>query len=283
MAPIDTDGLPVALIRGSRDGASAAADVEATWRQLRTHRRAFLTIKGANHYAITNSSQPVNPPNLPPIRPDPNPATANQRQTLERIARWIGAFLRQAVETGQEKSNGSAAVERPRRENEGIHHEPARLDLLSDAFPPGGWIPQEHSGEGADLSPPLRWSAVPEGIGAFALILDDPDAPAGLWIHWVLYNLPPKQRHLPAGLPPDERLANGALQGVCWGVENFERLGYAGPLPPPGRAHHYRFHLYGLDAPLALPPGATARQVRAAAAGHTLAEAHLMGRYQRRG
>ena len=155
------------------------------------------------------------------------------------------------------------------------------MELRCNAFPPGGWIPREHSGEGTDLSPALRWSGVPQGVGAFALIMDDPDAPPGLWIHWVLYNLPPELRELPSGLPPLPRLENGAVHGVCWGVESFSRQGYAGPLPPPGPAHHYRFRLSALKAPLALPAGATAAQVRAAMAGLTLAEAELVGRYQR--
>ncbi len=155
------------------------------------------------------------------------------------------------------------------------------LDLLSDNFPPGGWIPREHTGEGDDLSPPLRWSDVPEGVGAFALLLEDPDAPPGLWIHWVLFNLPPQLRALPAGVPPLAQLDNSALHGACWGVDRFERQGYAGPLPPPGPAHRYHFRLFALDAPLPLPAGATAAAVRAAMAGHTLAEATLTGLYQR--
>lgn len=155
------------------------------------------------------------------------------------------------------------------------------MELRSDAFPPGGWIPRQHTGDGDDLSPPLHWGGVPEGTGAFALILDDPDAPPGLWIHWVLYNLPPELRELPEGVGPQEQLENGALQGACWGVESFERLGYAGPLPPPGPAHHYRFRLSALNAPLLLPPGAIAAEVRAAMEGHILAEAELVGRYQR--
>jgi predicted dienelactone hydrolase len=113
IAPIDTDGLPVALIRGSRDGASKAADAQATWRQLRTPGRALLTLQGANHYAITNTSQPVNPPDLPAPRPDPNAATANQRQTIARIASWSGRFFREAV--GEPFRNlDSADVERVR-------------------------------------------------------------------------------------------------------------------------------------------------------------------------
>ncbi|MFN9546642.1 MAG: YbhB/YbcL family Raf kinase inhibitor-like protein [Cyanobacteriota bacterium] len=155
------------------------------------------------------------------------------------------------------------------------------MDLHSDAFPPGGWIPRDHSGDGADRSPPLRWSDAPDEVGAFALIMDDPDAPPGLWIHWVLFNLPPHLRELPPGQLPLERLESGAQHGACWGVESFERLGYAGPLPPPGPAHRYRFRLTALDAPLPLPPGATAAAVRAAMAGHILAEAELVGLYQR--
>ncbi|MFM7550067.1 MAG: YbhB/YbcL family Raf kinase inhibitor-like protein [Cyanobacteriota bacterium] len=156
------------------------------------------------------------------------------------------------------------------------------MELHSTSFSPGGWIPREHSGEGADRSPPLNWNGVPDGVGAFALIMDDPDAPPGLWIHWVLYNLPPELRELPAGVAPHPRLESGALQGVCWGVETFSRQGYAGPLPPPGPAHHYRFHLTALKAPLDLPAGATAAEVRAAMAGHSVAEATLIGLYQRR-
>lgn len=101
VAPIDSDGLPVALIRGSRDGASTAADGEATWHQLKTADRQRLTIEGANHYAITNSSQPINASGLPPVQPDPNTATANQRKTIEAIAAWSGAFLRKAVARGE--------------------------------------------------------------------------------------------------------------------------------------------------------------------------------------
>ncbi len=154
------------------------------------------------------------------------------------------------------------------------------MELHSDAFPHGGWIPRRHSGEGDDLSPPLRWSDVPQGTGAFTLVMDDPDAPAGLWIHWVLYNLPPEVRDLPEGVPPLKQLDNGALHGASWGVKNFSRRGYGGPLPPPGPAHHYRFRLTALQAPLSLSAGATAAELRAAMAGHSLAEAELIGRYQ---
>jgi hypothetical protein len=98
IAPIDTDGLPVALISGSRDGLSRPEDVEATWRRIRTRRSALLTIEGANHYGITDASRPVNGAGLPPPHPDPNAATADQKRTIETIAAWSARFLRQAVQ-----------------------------------------------------------------------------------------------------------------------------------------------------------------------------------------
>jgi predicted dienelactone hydrolase len=97
VGPIETDDRPVALIRGSRDGASSMVDVEATWEQIRTHRKALLTIEGANHYAITTTSRPVNPPTLPAIRPDPKAPTTDQDATIARIARWSGLFLKAEV------------------------------------------------------------------------------------------------------------------------------------------------------------------------------------------
>ncbi|MFM7550066.1 MAG: alpha/beta hydrolase family protein [Cyanobacteriota bacterium] len=115
VAPIDTDGLPVALITGSRDGASKPEDVTATWRQLRTPRHELLQIQGANHYALTNSSQPVNPPGLPPLHADANAATADQRATLEQLANWSAAFLREAVgpSAAPQQPGGEGAKRKP--------------------------------------------------------------------------------------------------------------------------------------------------------------------------
>jgi hypothetical protein len=101
-------------------------------------------------------------------------------------------------------------------------------------------------------------------------------------VHWVLYDLPAGCRSLPEGLPRSATLPGGARQGRCWGVERFERVGYHGPLPPRGPAHHYRFRLAALDAPLDLPPEATIFELGRAMAGHVLAEATLVGLYARR-
>ena len=154
------------------------------------------------------------------------------------------------------------------------------MELHSSAFANDGWIPRRHSIEGGNVSPPLRWQGAPPATQAYALILDDPDAPAGLWIHWVVYGIPASVSALPAGVGQQERLANGASHGRCWGVERFSRLGYQGPQPPPGPAHRYRFELSALDAPLQLPPGLSAAELRRAMAPHLLARAELTGRYQ---
>lgn len=153
------------------------------------------------------------------------------------------------------------------------------MQLDSPAFTDGAPIPRQHTAEGADLSPPLRWSGLPPGTGSLCLILDDPDAPAGLWVHWVLYDIPPGSTGLPAGLPRSPRLADGSCQGRCWGVRHFPRLGYHGPQPPPGPAHRYRFTLSALSERLGWPPGATAPGLRQAIEPLTLAEAVLRGTY----
>jgi hypothetical protein len=154
------------------------------------------------------------------------------------------------------------------------------MELRSNAFASGDWIPRVHTGEGENLSPPLHWQGAPAGTLSYALILDDPDAPAGLWIHWVLFDIPAAVTSLPAGLAPHDQLADGSRHGSCWGVDRFSRRGYQGPQPPPGPAHHYRFQLSALDTRLGLPAGATAAEVRGAMAGHRLAEASLVGLYQ---
>lgn len=152
-----------------------------------------------------------------------------------------------------------------------------RLD--SPAFADGAAIPRRYTGEGRNLSPPLLWSGLPQQTRSLCLILDDPDAPAGLWVHWVVYDIPSQALGLPEGTPRLPRLADGSCQGRCWGVQQFSRLGYHGPQPPPGPAHRYRFTLTALAEPLGWPPGATAPQLRQAIAPLTLAEALLWGCY----
>lgn len=152
-----------------------------------------------------------------------------------------------------------------------------KMILTSPAFAEGGPIPTKHTGDSLDVSPPLRWSGVPEGVRSFALICDDPDAPGGTWVHWVLFNLPPTTRELPENVPPAENVANGARQGR----NDFQHLGYGGPAPPPGRPHRYLFKVHALDCELSVRPGATKRDLLEAMQGHVLAEGLLMGTYHR--
>lgn len=151
------------------------------------------------------------------------------------------------------------------------------MHLTSSAFAEGATIPRQHTGDGADTSPALQWSGAPAGTKSFALICDDPDAPRGTWVHWVLFNLPGDQQELPAGVPAEAELAGGARQGQ----NDFGNLGYGGPAPPPGQPHRYFFKLYALDTLLHLPAGATKQQLEQALKGHTLAQGQLMGKYQR--
>jgi Raf kinase inhibitor-like YbhB/YbcL family protein len=127
------------------------------------------------------------------------------------------------------------------------------------------------------LSPVLQWSNVPPAAKSLALICDDPDAPMGVWVHWVIYDLPPSTAGLSEDAPKSPELASGARQGV----NDFTRLGYGGPAPPPGRPHRYFFKLYALDLKPGLKPGLTKKELLKAMEGHVLAEGQLMGTYQR--
>ncbi|HVC35672.1 MAG TPA: YbhB/YbcL family Raf kinase inhibitor-like protein [Chloroflexota bacterium] len=149
--------------------------------------------------------------------------------------------------------------------------------LRSTAFANGAAIPRQYTCDGADQSPPLEWSELPDGTTSLALIVEDPDAPHGTFMHWVLYNLPPAPPELAAGVPHQAIIANGARQGR----NDFRRVGYGGPCPPRGPAHHYHFSMYALNASPDLTPGATASELRAAMVGHTLGEAELIGTYGR--
>ena len=148
--------------------------------------------------------------------------------------------------------------------------------LSSPAFKPGDMIPAPYTCDGQDLSPPLQWAPPPSGTKSLALVSDDPDAPGGTWVHWIVYNLPPSLRVLPEAFPPNEELPDGTRQGLT----SFGRTGYGGPCPPSG-THRYVFTLYALDVVLALPPRSSARQLDEAIKGHVLAQAELMGTYRR--
>ena len=152
------------------------------------------------------------------------------------------------------------------------------LQITSTAFSEGQTIPAKYSCEGSDASPPLKWTNAPANTKSFALIADDPDAPAGTWVHWVLYDLPPNTTGLPEDVAKTQFIAGNAKQGL----NSWPRLGYGGPCPPPGKPHRYFFKLYALDTMLDLKPGATKKEVEAAMKGHVLAEGQLMGTYQRK-
>ena len=151
----------------------------------------------------------------------------------------------------------------------------ATLDLTSPAFPTGGTIPVAHTGEGADRSPPLAWGKAPEGTRAFALVVDDPDAPGRTWTHWLAWDIPGTARGLPEGVAPTE-------QAFVQGINDFRRAGWGGPMPPKGHgAHRYFFHLYALDRRLDLPAGATRGELDDALRGHVRAVGELMGTFHR--
>ena len=151
------------------------------------------------------------------------------------------------------------------------------LILTSPAFQPGKPIPEEHTCDGEDVSPPLTWSGVPENASALVLIVDDPDAPGGTFTHWVVLNIPPdfNGRTLVAGVKLDED------SGIAEGSNDFGTVEYGGPCPPAGAPHNYLFRLYALDKRLEPGSGATRQQVTGAMDGHILAEANLSGTYQR--
>jgi Raf kinase inhibitor-like YbhB/YbcL family protein len=151
------------------------------------------------------------------------------------------------------------------------------MKLTTADFPAGGGIPRSFTADGADVSPALVFQDVPAGTQALALIMDDPDAPVGLWVHWVLYDLPGSEGGLAQNQPRSATLDSGARQGK----NSWSRMGWNGPDPPPGKPHRYFFKLYALSGPLGLEPGATAQKVEAAMKGKVLAEASLMGTYGR--
>jgi Raf kinase inhibitor-like YbhB/YbcL family protein len=151
------------------------------------------------------------------------------------------------------------------------------LALTSAAFRDGESIPIRHTCDGEDLSPPLEWTGTPVETRSFALICEDPDAPRGTWVHWLLWSLPADAVEIGQGVPPRPELPSGTRQGLNDGGD----LGYAGPCPPPGKPHRYFFRLYALDTSLNLSPGANRSDLEAAMAGHVLAEGMTMGVYQR--
>lgn len=151
------------------------------------------------------------------------------------------------------------------------------IELSSSAFRNGSPIPKQFTADGQDVSPPLKWSDPPAGTHSLALICEDPDAPRRVFTHWVLFNLPATERELSEHVPTEKTLPNGARQGV----NDMNKIGYAGPAPPAGKPHRYYFKLFALDRSLDLEAGATKEQLLDVMKGHILAEGVWMGTYQR--
>ena len=151
------------------------------------------------------------------------------------------------------------------------------MQIKSAAFENNGFIPKKYTCDGADVSPPLTWAKPPSGTKGIALICDDPDAPMGTWVHWVLYGLSPETTSLIEGVPAQKEISGRARQGIT----DFRKIGYGGPCPPKGPAHRYFFKLYALDVELNLPSGATKQDVEKAIKGHILDEGQLVGKYGR--
>jgi hypothetical protein len=150
--------------------------------------------------------------------------------------------------------------------------------LTSNAFTEGHPIPVEYTGRGDNNSPPLSWQGMPEGTKELALIVEDPDAPSGDFVHWIVYNIPPGVTSLDVGLPtethPDER------EPLMQGRNDSGRTGWFGPMPPPGKPHHYHFRLLALDKLMQLPPNIDKGRFRQATRGHVIAETELVGTFQ---
>jgi len=154
-----------------------------------------------------------------------------------------------------------------------------KWSLTSPAFADGERIPAQFTCDGNDISPELRWTEPPSGTTELALVCDDPDAPRGTWVHWVLYSLPADRRALPEAVPKTGTLEK--LGGARQGKNSGGSIGYQGPCPPKGPAHHYHFRLYALDAPVALDPGAARAELDKVMKGHVLGEIELVGLYSR--
>jgi Raf kinase inhibitor-like YbhB/YbcL family protein len=153
-----------------------------------------------------------------------------------------------------------------------------QMELTSSAFKNGQPIPNQYTCEGNNISPPLTWNGAPGNTETFALIVDDPDAPKGVWTHWMVFNLPADASGLPEAAAKSGPLPGNAKEGL----NDFNHPNYDGPCPPAGKEHRYFFKIYALDTALGLPSGASRKDMEAAMAKHILAEGQLMGTYQRK-
>jgi Raf kinase inhibitor-like YbhB/YbcL family protein len=152
----------------------------------------------------------------------------------------------------------------------------SRIYVESGAFKDGAMMPEAHAFDKDNISPEISWSGIPEGARTIALICEDPDAPSGNWVHWIVYNIPASSSGIPEGVPAEGTIGGGAMQGI----NDFKKIGYDGPYPPYG-THRYVFRVYALDKALGLEPGADRESLLRAMEGHVLAEGALTGRYKR--
>lgn len=150
------------------------------------------------------------------------------------------------------------------------------IKLTSTAFKEGELIPRQYTCDGVNVSPSLEWSGAPKTARTLVIIADDPDAPAGTWVHWVLYNLPADNIGMVENLPATDELRAGGFQGK----NDFGKIGYGGPCPPSG-THRYFFKIYALDSQLSLKAGATKAEVEKSMEGHVVSQGQLMGMYRR--
>ena len=188
----------------------------------------------------------------------------------------LGLVMIASLPACSNRSGSSAGKPSTQNQNQDQSQNAKDIKLSSTAFKDGEAIPSQYTCDGVNVSPPLEWSGVPKSAKTVAIIADDPDAPAGTWVHWVLYNLPGENIGMVENLPATDNLKAGGFQGK----NDFEKIGYGGPCPPSG-THRYFFKIYALDIDLPLKAGATKVEVDKAMAGHVVAQAQLMGTYRR--
>jgi hypothetical protein len=192
------------------------------------------------------------------------------------VALIAGLTACEKREKGEEVVPGPAEGGAVQVEAGSADSETTAFRLTSPAFKNGEAIPKEYTCDGRNVSPPLAWENPPKGTAAFALIMDDPDAPMGTFTHWVIFNIPGGDTGLSAEVAAVASLENGARQGS----NSARRIGYMGPCPPSG-THRYYFRLYALHTTLDVKAGADRASVEKAMKEHILGEAELMGTYGR--
>jgi Raf kinase inhibitor-like YbhB/YbcL family protein len=174
----------------------------------------------------------------------------------------------------------ACGAKKSERDNAGKDKNMRTLKIKSPAFADGDTMPVKFTCDGDDVSPKLEWSGVPDGAKSLALICDDPDAPMGTWVHWVMFNLPPEMTKINEKYAPSRGISENN-DGIIDGINDFRCPGYNGPCPPKGPAHRYFFKLYALDTVLNLKTGASKTDVEKAMSGHILGQTELIGKYQR--